>query len=351
MNASISVPTNQSYYALALPGLQLVYKQLCFWVTIFVFVPGVVANSFMAYVFGRRRFRTSNQPSLVYYNLVYVLLCNLTLAMGIVNFFPTAFGVDLTLASSTSCKMVWFLRIIFLTCAEGFQAQMSVDRALHVIYPHRFNISKMTNLVGVTCIICLTITVYSAAFEPLRYLIYKNAPGPNNTIVLKAVLCTLSPTVTIVHNFILFVVRFTIILVILIGNMVMFCKLVRSKKNLNKDFAMSSKEYSFAISLVVVNVIKCVMIAPHLVLLLWQLRNGFYPSLSTDYTGYVNVIYSFTNLANYGYHALPFFVMLLSNKMFRKELFRVFVAICLMLSLMKHKHEMWRTSIAINQLP
>lgn len=311
---------NASYYQQLVPSLRVVYNQLSFWVSVLFFLPSLVLNFCLSAVFLRKRFWVGSNKSMEYYYSVLPLASNAALTIGILNFLPTSLGTDLTLLNASACKLVWFCRILLLTSAEGLQMQMAIDRAINVIYPRRFSwfFARMSHLAVTSALIYLFVGVFATAFEPLRYLTFQNITKNNLTLV-QAKSCNLEPTTLIVHNIILFVMRSVFITLIFVADVAIIYKLVQSKNHMAQQsfdhhhLSYHKKEFTFAVCVLSSNVLKILLAGPLLIVLLVQISYALKPNPPADYVAYINLIYSFTNILNYSYEALPFYINLGKN--------------------------------------
>lgn len=122
------------------------------------------------------------------------------------------------------------------------------------------------------------------------------------------------------------------------ANIIIIRKLVVSKKMSNSG--ISSKEFAFAVSLLCTNFLHTILVAPFLGILCVQLSYALEPNPPADFVAFANQLYSISNwgkidsnqkthkallecvfsIGNYIYEAVPFYINLASNKVFRAEL-------------------------------
>lgn len=327
-----------SYYVQALPVLQSVYKQMNFWLTILVLIPGVVLNLVMGSLFMRKRFWKS-EHSIGYYYTVGPILSDACCIVGILNFFPLAFNSDLTLISEPTCKVIWYMRVFFVMGVEYFNVQMTIHRAVSIVYPRRFKwLTNPLNLAFITLFIYFVVSLYSL-FQITRYFTYKTVVSGNMTTLVPAS-CRLSQWGIFFQNFSLFFLRSIGFLIILIANCVILKKLLESKKNFHRappssstavtgsshhqQSTMSKREFWFAVSLMSGNFVQIALVMPFFCVLVIQIAFTVNPNQPADVVAYSNVLYGIVNWGNYIFEALPFYINCLTNKVFRTELVRVF---------------------------
>lgn len=279
------------------------YRQMNLWLTVTVLVPGFLANSFMGAVFLRKRFWRRSSSSIGFFYVMYPWLSNTAIIVAILNFLPNYFSKDLSTISLEWCRTIWFLRIWVLTSCEYFQLQMTIDRALHIMYPRRFVwLSRPLNQALITCFIYTTFAVYSASIESFRYLSYFNLSRTNGTSVIVAS-CTFSSRLLAAHNLILLFLRCICMAGIFLANGLMLVAVYKSRQRVINQAApscsISTREYAFATSVMLANTIKLVLVTPCLVMLGIQLIYSFDPQASPSYKAYIDVLYSVFNWGNY----------------------------------------------------
>lgn len=312
-----------SYFVQTLPTLQRIYKELSFWLSVFVLFPGFVLNCFMGCVFLRRRFW--RKTTIGFYAVLHPWLSNLAVLIALLNFFPYSLGKDLTLIGITVCRFIWFLRLFFLTGIQYFQVLMTVDRALSIVFPKRFVwLSKPRNLAILTTLIYFVIAGYAIIFQPFRHYIYV----VNSTMEIKATSCVVTDIVLYVNNISFLIIRSTGYMIILCANIIILRKLIKSKKNLYPrciagDRSLTAKEFAFAVSLLTSNFVTIILISPFLIMLVIQIVFSFSDDVSKDVASFTITLYSITNLGNYVNEALLFYINLATNKVFRAELARL----------------------------
>lgn len=326
MNSTIS----PSYYTQALPGLQRVYRSMNLYLSIFILIPGWFLNFVLVGVYARKRFwrRSDTNSVLFYYYTIYPLICNLVVTIAILNFFPAAFGTDLTMVGQVEiCRLIWFLRLFLVIGAQYFEVQMTIDRTISIVYPRRFNwLSKIGNLVKLSLLVMLFASL-AASLQLFRYYTYKTLVVNNATVIVPAA-CVLSTTLLRAYNISNFFIRSSGFVIITISNFLIIRKLVHSKRMVNaragqSNAGMSRKEVSLAVSLLLGNFLHTLLVAPFIVLLCIQLTYTFKSDTPPDFAAFISQWYSISNWGNYIYEASQFYVSLAWNKVFRAELFGI----------------------------
>lgn len=192
----------------------------------------------------------------------------------------------------------------------------------------------------------MVFAVYSASLQAFRRFTY-GAVTRNGTITYVPVACGLSGASSIANSVSFFCVRSFGIIITMIANVFIIKKLVESKKNSNQrgsSAGMSSKEFSFAFSLIWANFLLLFCSIPFVVILLIQLTYAFNPSPPADMVKYYNLLYGivvwgklvysliisyyikrlyFPIKGNYIYDSLHFWINLATNKVFKQEVRRL----------------------------
>lgn len=296
---------NQTYYALILPQLRAAYKTMSLYGCIFLLIPGLILNILMTTVFASRR-RFWIQTTMGFYYTVASVASNLVIIIGLINYFPVALGQDLTLVSIGSCRTIWFFRVFLFLSSCYFHAQISIDRAISVLFPRRFTwLTKPANLSIVTISIYATFAIY-ACLQIARFFTFKTISviDMNGNVTYKSLVasCILSDRLIIAYNLSYFVLRILDVCGKMICNCLIISKLRDVRKKVTIDSSesstnsgMSRKEVAFAISLTSANFVQLVLVLPFLSTLIVQLTYAFDPYGSADFVLFANQLYAITN--------------------------------------------------------
>ncbi len=295
-----------------------------FYTTIFVLVPGLILSVLTFFVFMRKRF-WENSNTMGFYFATSALLGILATVMGILAFFSASFGNDFHLKSEFVCKLFWVLRPQVIFGAAYFQIFITVDRTLNTLYYNRFQFLKKTkNLVIVTIMIEVAVA-FGNVIEWWRFWKYtptKSSASNETSIVMT---CTLPNDLLLAYNLEAILSRIVPSLVNLILNGIIINALFKSKRNVNqrRESRISSRDAHFAYSLIAQNFIYTIVTLPHVVLSSMQME-ALMNHPGSDYANEVNVMFNFGVWCSHAFEAMPFFMNLGFNKLFRAELAFVF---------------------------
>jgi hypothetical protein len=213
----------------------------------------------------RKRFWTGTTMGFYYAtSTVIALYANV---LGLLAYFPASLGYDLQQQSDLACKIFWFLRPQAIFGSGYFQIFISLDRTLNSVYINRFPFLKKTrNLALITVIIQLAVAA-GDAIEGWRFVSHtqlnsSSGNSSNTTSDLKT--CTLPRTLLIIYDLEAILSRVVPSFVNFILNIIIIRALYESKKAVAQRF--SSKEITFASSLIAQNFIFTIMTMPHVVM-------------------------------------------------------------------------------------
>lgn len=194
------------------------------------------------------------------------------------------------------CRLIWFIRLFSVLFSQYFQAQMTVTRAISIIYPRRFPwLNKTSNLLKITTVIMLLTALY-ALLQLFRHYNYQETVYNSSTLILTPVSCTLSTTLIYLFDYSFFLVRQAGLLICLMADTFIIRKLIISKRTTqNTGSHISNKEVSFALSILWSNIFHVAIVIPFLVIVGIQLTPAYMSGQDTDYVAYVNQLYVIMN--------------------------------------------------------
>jgi hypothetical protein len=199
-----------------------------------------------------------------------------------------------------------------------FQIVITLDRTLNTLYYKRFPfLTKIRNLIFLTVTVVVLVAI-SNLFQWWRYLRYVPLSKDINGTVTYLVQCTMTGDLLNVFSLQAVIGRMAPSIL----NLAMNC-LIRSKRNVSSSNRISSKEFYFAYSLIAQNIIFFIVTLPHVVLSVIQIVNTFTIPTS-QYATVIDTILSLGSWGNYVFEAIPFFMNLTFNKIFRNEVLGLF---------------------------
>ena len=293
------------------PHLQSVLETFDIYAIAIFLLPGLFLNLLTIFVFCRRKFW--KRTTMGYYYTVSTLFSTFAVVVAFVEFFPAALHKDLLLKSTLLCKAIWIAQTQSIYGSGYFRILITLDLMLNTLYPMKFRfLNKISNLIKLTVLIQVSVAV-SNAVQYWRHLKYTPVDDKNNTEIV--VTCTLTHDFLIVHDFAALLSRVIPSISNVAMNMMIIRVLVRSKRNVSKaKDRSSSKENTFAYSLVAQNFIFFVVTLPHIVLSLTQIIFD-----RTDYEDIMSVLYGYGIWSSFIFESIPFYMNLAFNRLFRVE--------------------------------
>lgn len=240
-----------------------------------------------------------------YYYSVQPWISNAYILFGFVTFFSSSIGRDWTLISQTACTVTWCFRTVTVFSIQYFLVQMTVDRALNVLYPRRFLwLSRPRNLAKLTGLIFLVFSIYSVSLNMFRTITFVPVLQ-NGTRVMVPSSCTFQRAGQLGNNFSFIIIRISGLSLTFILNLAIIKRLLESKQNIRKhrpsgsNNGMSHKELVFIVSLLSSNFIQLILWTPFLVLNTIQVAFTFNPSLaSPQQASFINNLVSISRWGN-----------------------------------------------------
>ena len=323
-NATAQPSKPISYYAAVNPYLFSLMTSINLNMTYIVFFPGIVFNLLTAFVFWRKKFW--HHSTVGFYYVTYSTACNLCLMSAVLVFYPSNFGANLN-ANQTLCQFISFLRFV---CTYGYawlEVQMTVDRAINIVYPRRFRwMTKPRNLGMIVAAIYLIVAAFSS-LNFFRSTVQNVTPSlmAGNATSRGPTICTLSNTLQSVYSMFNIIHRSSTFIIVFIANFVLIRRVFNSKKALHKKSKnyLSRKEFSFAFSLMSNNILNFILLLPSLIALILQFYAASAPDSSSDFISFTTSVFNITLAGNYIFAATPFFVNLAFNKLFRGALMKI----------------------------
>jgi hypothetical protein len=302
--------------------LQATLASFEFYSSLFLLLPGVLLSTFTLVVFMRKRFWNGTTMGFYYATSTGIALyANI---LGLIAYFPASLNIDLQQQSDFACKIFWVLRPQGLFGSSYFQVFITLDRTLNSIYINRFLFLKKTrNLALITVIIQLAVAGGNAIewwrFVSHTQLNSSSSNSSNSTSDLKT--CTLPRTLLIIYDLEAILSRVVPSFVNFILNIIIIRALFKSKKTASR--AISSKDVTFASSLIAQNFIFTVVTMPHAVMSGLQLT-VLLNEPTSQYASEINILFNFGAFCSFAFEAMPFYMNIAFNKLFRSELRAMF---------------------------
>ncbi len=295
-----------------------------------VFPIGILLNAFSLYIFSRPRLNKTNMGILNRWQLVidiFLLAASAFVYRHHTILFPTSFY----LYSSTTCGLLTFMRRFTLHSSSWMTTFIAFDRFLYVHVSR--NLKFMKSRIKL-CLILVAMFILVAIVDIENAFFYltiaeavKNMTdfSTNQTRQVSSVskTCTASPEVSIASDIVSICLRTyfpTLIMVIL--DTYMIVDLRRSKKRLSGSIR-SKKETQFTFTVILSNILFFLFNSPLSVAYFvgYGLRGTGQPNKVIEI---YNFVFGLTLNIALLHQSLEFFIIVSINKLFRKELRKVF---------------------------
>jgi hypothetical protein len=315
MNSTLA--TNSTSTSIV-PFLQSLLKTFNFYASFFILVPGLLLNILTFAIFLRAKFW--RQTTMGYYYSVSSALSIFAVCIGLINYFPAAYNNDFQFSNDAMCKIMWFVRTQSVFGQGYFQIFITLDLTLNTLYFRKFGFLKRIKTLAAITIALEIIVMFSNSVHMARFI--KRTPNgvdDNGTVTFQTS-CVLTNSLLILFDFEAVTARIVPSLANFSMSVIIIRALIRSRRNVNRQRSISSKDLYFAYSLIAQNAIFFVLTLPHLLFSSMQLVNAFLLP-NSDFVNTINLLYSLGSWGNFTYEAIPFFMNLGFNKLFRSELF------------------------------
>lgn len=245
-----------------------------------------------------------------YYYSIQPWLSNSFILSGLLTFVSSSFDKDIVLYSDNVCRVIWSFRYLATFSNQYFLVQMTVDRALSILYPRRFNwLSSPRNLAKITISIVVAFGVYGVSLNVYRRVGY-NFSQVNGTWTRIPSTCSFRRVELLANNFTYVIIRLSGLILTFLLNMAIIKRLIDSKNNIRKycssttNQSMSHKELVFIVSLLSTNFIQVITWTPFLALNIVQLVLSINGGASPQIAGFVNALFFLTLWGNFSNRGL-----------------------------------------------
>ena len=270
-------------------------------------------------VFLRKKFR-ENYMNL--YNLVISLVDNSIIFVNYFLFYQDTKNETLLVKSAFLCVSISYITRVFSSFHSWLLVMVSLERALHVIYPFSFKFMKKKRV-----ILAIMLALFIAnlvLYSPITYLRINTTAelinGTNQTVVTKT--CNSTPQIDFLIDTIRIMSRIVVpFILVLIFNSLLIYKLIKSKRKVKTKATTSMKrEYNFSKIIAVTCFLFVLSLTPLMVVLL--LMNIYKDEVSSSLR--MNTIFNFAKglallMTSYIYLS-QFLTNLKFSSLFREEL-------------------------------
>ena len=303
-----------------LTSIQLKYS---FYSFVIVANMGFLANLMNILTFVARGKKFSKN-TMRFYNLLISASNILALIASYVYFFPNSIGMQsVLLTSNLNCILISYALRVFFQLSSWLNVMTTLDRVICLTYHH----NKFKWITDTRKLSRVALGIFAG-------LVLVNSPNAWFKLQLEAIaanktklVCTTNPTIVRLRDLLGVSMRFAVPLVFeVVLNVVLVYKLIEQKKCVrSRDMA---REYRYAVSVLVLNALYLATETPNFVMTIYLSASGFHEAtvVTTRFQALMGTAYTYSVVLILYRCACVFFVNLLVNKVFRRELFSILIS-------------------------
>ena len=277
-------------------------------------------------VFLRKKFR-ENYMNL--YNLVISLVDNSIIFVNYFLFYQDTKNETLLVKSAFLCVSISYITRVFSSFHSWLLVMVSLERALHVIYPFSFKFMKKKRV-----ILAIMLALFIAnlvLYSPITYLRINTTAElineTNQTVVTKT--CNSTPQIDFLIDTIRIMSRIVVpFILVLIFNSLLIYKLIKSKRKVKTKATTSMKrEYNFSKIIAVTCFLFVLSFTPLMVFLLVININQVEINSSVRVYAVSELVKGFAHFFTLFNYLSQFMINLKFSSMFREESLIIFKGI------------------------
>jgi hypothetical protein len=215
----------------------------------------ILLNILAICVFLRKKMRQKTNMSIYYISLAVMDTLAVSQSILYMQLFPII-GINLAAMSHAACKSIMFYRRAMVQAPSWFQLAITLDRFRLVVAPNKFKWMTKKKwiliLLGSTFLTLLFINVGGLFFEYSEKIIYTTVNKTNTTQVIKYCLpgsADVALATDLIQVFFRSYIPFGLMLIL---NIILTRKFIRSKQKLNRESSMK-RENNFTFTVIAMN--------------------------------------------------------------------------------------------------
>jgi hypothetical protein len=275
----------------------------------FIGIVSLVASLFAIIVFSRKKFHNTIFSTYFRLESIFDMLSILVR----INYFLKRNKLnDLKDISNATCKLYVFIDLFIRSISAWILVLISFDRFLSIVFPTRFLFRKKFRLQLFACLILFSSNILFSVPIALTYEIYNIVEFENKTFIM----CYMTnPYYNLVYVALTIIVPF---ILMFIFTLITLSFIYKSRRNATSTANNKIKDLRFAVTSISLNISFFVLIFPEgfFVVLDFIL---FHMSLIEEDAEYI--IYDTFLIMSFLHYGSTFYLTLIVNSIFRKELF------------------------------
>ena len=262
-------------------------------------------------VFLRKTFKNNTNG---FQNITLNLINNMILIFVFLSYYTQSVGNDIRLTSNYACKLVSFIVRSLVQLSSWIYVLIVAECVNYPLQYRNYNKKRIV----ITSVVLTAFLLLSILNSPNLLLNLVETPTKRSgNETSNRVMCTGDGLVLKIRDIVVIIFRMIIPFILtLLLNIVLIAKLKKVKNNLIKGDSFMMREYRFAFSIIVSNVLFILTLIPTIVALMYSNFGSNAPEIATFMRHLSQLI------ASYNY-CFNFFINLITNLMFRKEFFKI----------------------------
>lgn len=263
---------------------------------------GLVGNQIGFIVLTRKNIRRIGPRNMYRYLFVSDTLY---LLLIIVNYLGNGFVIDLTTSSKYVCKLYWYLNFILGPISPVLLCYISIEKLVSIKSPSRKFFLRRNDVQGF--FLAVTIAFNALFYLPVPYAFHIQTLNETFSCGFEPILFKIIVNIDLVNRV---VVPFFIML---INSFLLLVSIHRMKQRISENFKRNSNQnyltnIKLLFSLFILNITYIVSALP----------------VSIVFPDFTDISFIGTLYLNYASYSLNFYIIVLTNSLFRKEFFLIF---------------------------
>jgi hypothetical protein len=275
-------------------------------------IPGIALNVLTSFIFMFRRRFWQDGNTMGFFFMLHPLFASMSLlALGV--YIMIEYYNILT---TNLCRFFYFITLFFVIGGLLFQLLITIDRYVSIVYPQKHTFfKKKRNLIG------LTMVAFISAIPASTLMLFRRLEDRQfyfDNFTTKSESCIVDDTYNIHFwiNFMNIIFRIVPMIIMFTLSIRICAKVIASKKKASAQTDRSMRrERKFTITLIFLNIVYFSSFFPDFVTNIW---------ITFDASHLAKSINHYCRWFVFVNEACPFFINLLTNKLFKSELIQIF---------------------------
>ena len=317
-------------------NLNLAGYNLTFYTVIIISNVGILANILNILLSLRKRIYSKSNMG--FYNILISVANIISFSTSYVQYLPPIVKwTNLLLVSNFSCIIINYSVQVAVRMSSWINVMISIDRMVCVCFPNKFMfLNKKKNILIILFGLFVSMTIFSGLNAFLKVINIQTSFNYTTNTSKITPFCTSNKNALLIRDIIGIFTRSVLPIVLqIISSTIILHTLIKSRKNINLSRSMKN-EYKFAFTILILNALFIISQTPLIVSLVYLNVIGYDESapVNTSQLAIGNFFHTATvAIGTYMFISI-FFVNMIFNKIYRRELFSTLIG---MLNFLLHK--------------